>query len=260
MADKRAPIGVFDSGVGGISTLRTLAKVLPNEDFVFYGDSANAPYGEKDADTVCQLASQVIDHLATRDIKAMVIACNTATSAAKPQLIAQYPELPILGIEPALKEAVDAGKQDILVMGTPLTLSLPKYQAQLAKFGARTNIYTLPCPGLADRIELGQAGLPQIKALLANLMAPMLEHPIDAVVLGCTHYPFIQDLITAKFSQPVAIYTGYEGIARNLTAQLQQRDLLRSENPDRQIQFMSSRDTPAELTLYQALFDHGIQE
>ncbi|VDG24429.1 glutamate racemase [Lactiplantibacillus mudanjiangensis] len=259
MADKRAPIGVFDSGVGGISTLQTLAKVLPNEDFIFYGDSANAPYGEKDATTVCQLATDVIDELATQDVKAVVIACNTATSAAKPQLTAAYPDMPILGIEPALKEAVDAGKQHILVMGTPLTLSLPKYRAQLAKFGPKTNIYSLPCPGLADRIELGSAGLPKIKALLADLMAPMLEHPIDAVVLGCTHYPFIQDLITAKFEQPVTVYTGYEGIARNLTAQLQEQDLLRSVNNDRQIQFMSSRNTATELALYRDLFEHGIQ-
>lgn len=260
MVDQKAPIGVFDSGVGGISTLRTLARVLPNENFIFYGDSANAPYGEKSATTVCHLASHVIEQLQAKAVKAVVIACNTATSAAKPQLMAQFPELPIIGIEPALKEAVDAGEQHILVMGTPLTLSLPKYQAQLAKFGARTNIYSLPCPGLADRIELGSAGLPQIKSLLTNLMAPMLEHPIDAVVLGCTHYPFIQELITSKIPRPVHVYTGYEGIARQLTAQLTQHQLLRpAGEASRTIDFMSSRNTPAELALYQDLFDHGIE-
>lgn len=260
MSKQQAPIGVFDSGVGGISTLRTLAQALPNEDFIFYGDSANAPYGEKPSDQVCQLATQVLDQLKQHQAKAVVIACNTATSAAKQQLMAANPTLPILGIEPALKQAVDAGKQHILVMATPLTISLPKYQAQVARFEATTQIYSLPCPGLADSIEKGHAGLAQTQALVDRLMADVTAAPIDGVVLGCTHYPFIADMIRREFDHPVTVYTGYEGLAKNLTKHLTDQGLLRPHNDHRQIHFYSSRDTPAELALYQHLFEHGITE
>lgn len=260
MSKLQAPIGVFDSGVGGISTLRTLTRVLPQEDFIFYGDSANAPYGEKSSAEVCVLASQVMVQLKAHTVKAVVIACNTATSAAKQQLIAANPDMPILGIEPALKQAFDAGKQHILVMATPLTISLPKYKAQVARFEERTHVYSLPCPGLADRIELGHDGIEQIQELVDQLMAPVLNDPIDAIVLGCTHYPFIADMIQAKYDHPVTIYTGYEGLANNLAAQLKQRGLLRTENADQHIDFLSSRNTPDELALYQHLYDYGITQ
>ena len=260
MSNKQAPIGVFDSGVGGISTLRTLAKVLPNEDFVFYGDSANAPYGEKSSTEVCHLATNVMAQLKLHQVKAVVIACNTATSAAKRELVAANPEMTILGIEPALKQAVDAGKHHILVMATPLTIGLPKYNAQVARFRERTQVTSLPCPGLADHIEKGHAGIAQTQALVDQLMAPVLDKPIDAIVLGCTHYPFIADMIQDKYDHPVTLYTGYEGLANNLATHLKAQDLLRSKNPDRQIKFYSSRNTPAELALYQQLYEHGITE
>lgn len=258
MVNQQSPIGVLDSGVGGISTLQTLTKLLPDEDFIFYGDSANAPYGEKDATTVQTLANNVIETLRNQGVKAIVIACNTATSAAKPQLMTTYPDMPILGIEPALKEAVDAGKQHILVMGTPLTISLPKYRAQVARFANQADIHSLPCPGLADRIEQGHAGLPEITAHLTELMAPVVNEPIDGVVLGCTHYPFIGKLIQAQFDHHVDLYTGYEGLTNYLKRQLADHDLLRSGHTKQSVTFMSSRDTPAELALYQQLFANGI--
>lgn len=260
MSKQQAPIGVFDSGVGGISTLRTLAKVLPNEDFVFYGDSANAPYGEKSSTEVRRLATNVMAQLKLHQVKAVVIACNTATSAAKRDLMAANPEMTILGIEPALKQAVDAGKQHILVMATPLTIGLPKYNAQVARFQERTHIESLPCPGLADHIEKGYAGIAQTQALVDQLMAPVLDDPIDAIVLGCTHYPFIADMIRREYDHPVTVYTGYEGLANNLATHLKQQGLLRPENANRQIEFYSSRDTPAELALYQHLYEHGIAQ
>lgn len=259
MNEQQKAIGIFDSGVGGISTLQVLAKMLPQENFIFYGDSANAPYGEKSGAEVQVLANEVVTQLQAQAVKAVVIACNTATSAAKTELIAQHPTLPILGIEPALKAAVDAGKQHILVMATPLTLSLAKYKTQLAKWGQQQAIYSLPCPGLADLIEGGATALPQIKVALNRLLATVRQQPIDAVVLGCTHYPFITDLIREQLGQPVTFYTGYEGLGRNLQHQLQQRNLLRTTNAQPTVRFMSSRDTPAELALYQQLFDHGLQ-
>jgi len=253
-----APIGVFDSGVGGISTLRTLTRALPQEDFIFYGDSKNAPYGEKSAAAVTSLSTQVVEQLRAHAVKAIVIACNTATSAAKPALVAAYPELPILGIEPALKEAVDAGKKHILVMATPLTLSRPKYLAQRDRFSDRAIIQSLPCPGLADLIEGGEAQLPAIRNLLTTLLTPVSDQPIDGVVLGCTHYPFIEGLIREKFASTTTFYDGYRGIASNLTQTLQQANLLRRDGHQQTVTFLSSRDTPAEIALYQHLYAHGI--
>lgn len=258
MLSQQAAIGVLDSGVGGISTLRTLTRMLPNENFIFYGDSANAPYGEKDAATVQHLTSAVIEQLRQRDVKAIVIACNTATSAAKSQMMTQYPEMPILGIEPALKMAVDAGKHNILVMGTPLTISLPKYRAQVDRFKDQTMIHSLPCAGLADLVEQGHDGLDRINARLDELLAPYRDQPIDAVVLGCTHYPFIGQLVAQRFAQPVTLFTGYEGLGHNLIKQLDERRLLRQDHNPQQIEFMSSRQTKDELALYQQLFQNGI--
>lgn len=258
MDEQQKAIGVFDSGVGGISTLRVLAKMLPNENFIFYGDSANAPYGEKSSAEVQKLANNVVIQLQSQAVKAVVIACNTATSAAKLNLIARYPTLPILGIEPALKAAVDAHKQHILVMATPLTLSLDKYQTQLARWRQHLDIYSLPCPGLADLIEGGSTALPKIKSALTDLLATVRAQPLDAVVLGCTHYPFITKLIQEQLGQTVTFFTGYEGLGRNLQSQLQQRDLLRTTSSQQKVCFMSSHDTPDELALYQQLFDHGL--
>ena len=251
-------IGVFDSGVGGLSTLQVLAQQLPNENFIFYGDSKNASYGDKSADEVYALSKQNIEVLLAQGVKAVVIACNTATSAAKPRLMAAYPDLPILGIEPALKEAVDHGHQHILVMGTGLTLHLPKYQAQVACFSDQAQIQSLPCPGLADLVEKGTENLAAIRAYLAQQLAPYQATDFDAVVLGCTHYPFIAREIVAQLHTDAQVYTGYEGLAKNLTMHLRQHQLLRPTNAQRTVRFMSSRHTATELALYRQLFTAGL--
>lgn len=253
-------IGVFDSGVGGVSTLRVLAQELPHENFIFYGDSKHAPYGDKSADEVYALSKQNVTALLSQGVKAVVIACNTATSAAKPRLVKDYPQLPILGIEPALKAAVDHQHQNILVLGTGLTLHLPKYQAQVARFAEQVTIQSVACPGLADLVEKGAADLPAIKAYLAQQLAPYRKNQFDAVVLGCTHYPFITQEILASLQTQATIYTGYHGLAQNLKVHLQQQELLRTTNDQQTIRFMSSRNTPKELALYRQLFAHGIDD
>lgn len=252
MSQRSDPIGVFDSGVGGLSTLRVLAQQLPNEDFVFFGDSANAPYGNKSQVEVQRLAERVVQQLQAVHVKTIVIACNTATSAAKPQLMAANPELDLLGIEPALKAAVDAGHKRILVLGTALTLSLPKLKAQVARFQGQATIYPQACPGLAELIE-HQADAEQVQALLHQLLQPYANQTIDAVVLGCTHYPFVADEIQAELAQLPTVYTGDAGVAANLQRHLQRRQLLNVTPHVQQIQLMSSRKTPAELALYRQL-------
>lgn len=260
MQTKQSPIGVFDSGVGGISTLKVIAGMLPEEDLIFFGDSGNAPYGEKRPEEVQRLTNNAIEKLLKHNIKGMVIACNTATSAAKPLLLEHYPDLTIVGIEPALKEAVDNGAHNILVMATPLTLAMPKFQKQLHLFSnGERHIETLPCPGLAGLIECGAQRLNDVADLLRRLLSTTSSQHFDAVVLGCTHYPFVKDLIADCMPSKPRFFTGYEGLTRHLTHLLGDKDLLRTNNPDRRIDFLSSSVNPHETDLYKELFTSSIE-
>ena len=257
MKINQRPIGVMDSGVGGTSTLRVLAKALPNEKFVFYGDSKNAPYGERTKSEVVKLTNQVFKNLTSRfPIKAFVIACNTATSSAKGKLMQLHPQLPIFGIEPALKQAVDNGGINIAVMGTPLTISLPKYNRQLDQYQVNHHIYSVPCPGLADLIEGGQRNLPKIKRLIHRLLDPIRKYRIDSVVLGCTHYPYIKSIIEREFNDRPKIYTGYDGLARYVDYDLRRRHLRAPKSQKQSIHFMSSNATAQQIKFYSDMY-HG---
>lgn len=247
------PIGVFDSGVGGISTLNELTKQFPNERFIFYGDTKNAPYGSKTPDEVFQCTQRIMDELLAQHVKAVVIACNTATSAAKPRLMQTYPEIPIVGIEPALKEAIDDGSHNILVMGTELTVHLPKFQTMMAKYQSDHNIYAVPCPGLADYVEGGMTNPAALHELLTTFLAPYLDKPIDGIVLGCTHYPFVRDAISAMFKPGVPVHTGFEGVAKQLRHVLTDHDSLTAATTPGDVIWMSSQ--PGSLDYYQHLYD-----
>ena len=257
MTKRTEPIGVFDSGVGGTSTLHTLAKLLPHEKFIFYGDSKNAPYGEKTRQQVIKLTNRVFNDLTRKHhIKAFVMACNTATSSAKAELMKMHPHLLIFGIEPALKQAVDHGGQYIIVMGTPLTISLPKYHRQLDKYQATHHIYSVPCPGLAGLIEGGSKNITQIKALVHKLLDPLKKYQIDSIVLGCTHYPYIKSIISAEFGNQAAIYTGYDGLARYVSYKLKQKHLNAPAEQKQSISFNSSKNIPSEIKFYYNMY-HG---
>ena len=153
----RNPIGVFDSGVGGISVLRELVKIMPEEHYLYLGDSLHAPYGTKDIEEVRTLTIQNVDRLLELGAKSIVIACNTATSAAVAVLRKMYPELPLVGIEPAIKPAVLAKENSrIVVMATPMTLRQEKFQTLMSRYDAMARIVPLPCPGLMEFVERGE--------------------------------------------------------------------------------------------------------
>jgi len=222
MADRFSPIGVFDSGVGGISVLGELARTLPREDFLYFGDNLHAPYGTKPEEEVLGYVRGVMDHLLARDVKAVVIACNTATSVAAATLRAEL-ELPIIGMEPALKPAAEQRKAgQILVLATPMTLRLPKFQALYQRYGE--GAVPLPCPGLMDLVE-AQA-FDQIRRYLQELFLAYDMSQVDAVVLGCTHYVFLRPILQAILPSHVLILDGNAGTARQLARVLEQRDLL----------------------------------
>ena len=249
-------VGVFDSGVGGISVLKELARTLPREDFVFFGDSANAPYGEKTRDWVIRRSRDIVDHLLNEGAKAIVIACNTATSAAAPTLRNDYAHIPIIGVEPALKPAtLDERNERILVMATPITLRLDKYQQLAERWGSGRVVINAPCPGLADRIEQGNLENRDVIDLLDQLIGGY-RGEVDAVVLGCTHYPFVADQIREVLGD-VALYDGASGTARQLERKLAERGLLTKSHDEGAVSFLSSKDTPKEIELYRSFFSRA---
>ena len=222
MADRNSPIGVFDSGVGGIGTLAALRRELPGENFLFYGDTANAPYGTKSRDEVMACIKRIMEHLLAQDVKAVVIACNTATAVAAAELRARY-ELPIIGIEPALKPASEMRREgSILVLATPMTLRLEKFRALYERYGE--GAIPLPCPGLMELVE--REANEEARQYLLELFSPYDLTQVDAVVLGCTHYVFLRPILQEILPPTVSVLDGNVGTARQLRRVLTAKGLL----------------------------------
>ena len=252
--DKNAPIGVFDSGVGGISVLRELVKLMPNEDYLYLGDSVNAPYGTKTLEEARKLTITHIEELLHSGAKSIVIACNTATSAAVSVLRNMYPEIPIVGIEPAIKPAVlDKPNSRIVVMATPMTLKQEKFRTLLEKYEDQAEIIPLPCPGLMEFVERGELESGELREYLVRLLQPVMEKKIDAIVLGCTHYPFAGKMISEVAGKDVQIFDGGYGTAKEMKRRLEAAGLLTNEEKEGQVRFCNSRDTEEERRLCEFL-------
>ena len=251
MADRNSPIGVFDSGVGGIGTLAALRRELPEEHFLFYGDTANAPYGTKSREEVMGCVSRIMDHLLAQDVKAVVIACNTATAVAAAELRARY-ALPIIGIEPALKPAHELRRGgSILVLATPMTLKLEKFRALYERYGE--GAIPLPCPGLMELVE--READDEARCYLLELFSPYDLSRVDAVVLGCTHYVFLRPILKEILPDAVSVLDGNVGTARQLRRVLTQRDLL-SGGPG-SVTLETSGDPAKVLPVMQRLLERG---
>lgn len=258
MNNDTRPIGVFDSGVGGISVLAELVKLMPNERFIYYGDSANAPYGTKSLDEVKELATSIADTLVVMDCKALVIACNTATVAAVTSLRRKYPNIPVIGIEPALKPAVlNHPGSDILVMATHVTLNQNKFLTLLSRFENQARIHTLECPGLVEFIERNKMSSPEFYVYLRVLLEEYRDNPPSAIVLGCTHYPFAKKEIAEVFSNIPVIYDGGNGTARETLNQLKKHNIMASEDSEGYVDFINSKnnDVSLSLTLFNTLME-----
>lgn len=214
---KRQPIAVIDSGVGGISVLRELVAVMPNENFIYFGDSLHAPYGTKSLDEVRALTKASAVRLFEDGAKALVVACNTATTAAVRALREEYPEYPIVGIEPAVKPAATCMEHPrVLVMATPMTIHEEKLRLLISRFDELGEILPLSCPGLMDFVERGEMHGEALRKYLEELLYPYCKNPVDAVVLGCTHYPFVKDEIKKVLGENVRIFDGGRGTALEL--------------------------------------------
>ena len=227
MATREDYIAVFDSGLGGISVLRHLLRLMPGERYLYFGDSANAPYGSRPTSEVRDLTLAAAEKLmAEKPLKALVLACNTATAAAVRDLRQKYPDLIVIGIEPALKVAADhypGGR--IGVMATEVTLREEKFDTLLHRFHENCSITKIPTPGLVQLVESGKTGTPEMEMLLKNLLQPYAGR-LDAVVLGCTHYPLAAKDISRVLGETVVLLDGGEGTARETRRRLQQAGLL----------------------------------
>lgn len=239
MITENSPIGIFDSGVGGISVLRALRETLPKENLLFFGDSQNAPYGEKTTEQIRALADHSLRFLQKRGAKAVVIACNTATSAAADYLREKYPELIIVGMEPAVKPAAFAAKNGakprILVMATPATIKGERLHHLLRLYQKDADYHLLPAPQIVRFIEEGQEQSGALRSYLRDILSPYraigtAAPPalrLDSIVLGCTHFPFVRQQLRECLGYPVDFFDGAYGTARETMHRLAERGLLR---------------------------------
>ena len=255
MEKRNRPIAFFDSGVGGISVLREAVRLMPRENYLYFGDSANAPYGTKSIDEIRALSLSNAKMLYSQGIKALVVACNTATSASIRDLRAIYTDIPVIGIEPALKPAaLMSDHPSVLVMATPLTVRASKFHDLLGQYADRADVTALGCPGLMEYVESGDLDGPAIRAYLSDLLSPYLgsgAHSIDAIVLGCTHYPFVRPLISQIAGEHVRIFDGGAGTARELHRRLEEEGLLTDRTCAGSVNF--SESLPEKIPLCRTL-------
>ena len=229
-----APVGVFDSGVGGLSVLRHIQAQLPHEHLLYFADSGFAPYGDKPEDVVVARVLSIADYLATHGVKALVVACNTATVAAVRKLRERYPAMPIVGVEPGLKPAAASTRNGkVGVLATERTLRGSKFLALRDQIHEATGADFLlqPCVGLVDQIEFGALDSAETAAMLERYIHPLLDQGADTLVLGCTHYPLVRASIERVLARAgradVALIDTGDAVARQLARLLEAEHLLR---------------------------------
>ncbi len=238
-----APIGIFDSGVGGISVLKHIRQALPHENVLYYADSRFAPYGNKSPEFITERAIHLSDFLIAHGAKTIVVACNTATAAAVATLRQHYP-LPIIGMEPAVKPAVAITKSGVIgVLATSGTLKSAQFAALLEHYGHHVQVVTQACHGLVEAIERGEVDTPSTTTLLHNYLQPLLDAKADVIVLGCTHYPFVKAQIESIVGDKTALIDTGEAVARQLKKRLIEGGLLKL-SPEPRLTFWSNNQSP----------------
>lgn len=229
----QSPIGVFDSGLGGLSVLRCLLAALPRESFVYVADSARAPYGDRPVAQVLEYSREIVEGLVGGEgCKAVVIACNTATAAAAKRLRAERPRTPIIGMEPAVKPAAAATRSGVIgVMATAGTIASAKYATLLSAYGEGARVIEDPCPGLVRLIEDGHLGGEVLRARLREIVAPMVDAGADVIVLGCTHFPLVIEEIRALAGPGVEVIDPAPAVARQVARVLREGGLAAEGSP-----------------------------
>ena len=235
-----SPIGVLDSGVGGISVLQHIHALLPHEDLIYFADSKYAPYGNKTPDEIKARCFEIADFLIAKDVKALVVACNTATAAAIDELRVTF-NIPIIGMEPAVKPAADASKNGVIgVLATVGTLKSAQFAGLLESYGRNVQVVTQGCIGLVECIERGELNTENTRELLKKYCAPLLAEGADTIVLGCTHYPFVRPLIEDIVGSDVAIIDTGAAVAKQVQKKLIEKNLLETASKHADISFWTN--------------------
>lgn len=249
-----APVGVFDSGVGGLSVLREIRRALPNESLLYVADSGHVPYGEKTAEHIRERSRSIARFLLEQGAKALVVACNTATAAAVADL-RELHDLPIIGMEPAVKPAAQATRSGVVgVLATTGTLQSARFAALLDRFAGSVTVITQPCPGLVEYIEQGELESDRVRELLQGFTRPLLAAGCDTLILGCTHYPFVRPLLQSLLPADVTLIDTGAAVARQLRQRLVDSAML-AEGPPQRCRFWSSGEPEALRRALPVLWD-----
>jgi glutamate racemase len=220
------PIGVFDSGVGGLSVLRALLARLPDESYLYVADSANCPYGPRGHLEILRLSEGIARYLIAGGAKAVVVACNTASAAALAHLRTSFPQTPFVGMVPAVKPATQATRRGVVgVLATPATFGGRLYEEVVEHYADGIRVMSVACPGLVEQVEEGDLDGPETVALLRRCLMPLLDAGADTIVLGCTHYPFLAPAIRALVGEGVQVLETGEAVARQTARVLAERRL-----------------------------------
>ncbi len=242
-----APIGIFDSGVGGLSVLRAVRAQMPAQPVIFFGDQAHVPYGPRSLQEVRGFSLAVARFLLAQGARLIVVACNTASAAALHELRAAFPHVPIVGMEPAVKPAAEQTRSGVVgVLATPATFQGALYASVVERFAGGVQILQDTCPGLVTRIEAGDLRGPATRLILERALRPMLEAGIDTVVMGCTHYPFVIPLIQEIAGPGVRVIDPAPAVARQIGRLLQAHNwLAAADDPPAAPRFITSGDPQA---------------
>jgi glutamate racemase len=259
-ASAQLPIGILDSGVGGLSVLRHVRLQLPAENLLYFADQAHIPYGPRSTEEVRRFVEEITRFLMERGAKLIVVACNAASAATLDHLRATFKDIPFVGMEPAVKPgAVQTRTGKIGVLATSGTLNSRRYARLLSRFAEGISAFEDPCPGLVEQIEAGQVDAPETEQILRNALTPMIEGGVDTVVLGCTHYPFVLPLIEKVVGNRVTIMDPAPAVARQVRRVLEEFRLLAERRVPGRVWAFTSAEPERLKQLSQLLLDRPIQ-
>ncbi len=243
----KQPLGVLDSGIGGLSVMQEIVKLLPHEDILYYADSGNCPYGTRPTHEIKELTRRVAAFLLEHGAKALVVACNTASTAAVADLRQRWPDVPIVGMVPAVKPAAEQTQSGVIgVLATEATGRAPVLLDVIDRFASDVKVIIAAPPGLVERVEAGEVATPATAALLQEYLEPLLARGVDALVLGCTHFPFLRPTLKNLFGERLRLIDSGEAVARQTYRVLEQAGLLNSQTKLGRIKFYTTGN-PAQV-------------
>jgi glutamate racemase len=257
-ADARAPIGIFDSGVGGLSVLREIRRQLPHESTLYFADQGHVPYGPRSLDQVKDFSEGITRFLLGHGAKLIVVACNSASAAALTYLRDTFPDVAFVGMEPAVKPAAEETSTRVVgVLATPATFQGALFASVVERFASGVELIQGTCPGLVERIEIGDLTGPEPRRILERTLLPMLDRNIDTIVLACTHYPFVIPLIQEIAGSGVRVIDPAPAIARQTARLLEARGLRADDPAGKESVFYTSHEPEALVRLLPVLLEES---